>query len=71
MKNIEPKMIFGFCLLGILALLSVSIAFGKIEEPTSFGLQPILNALSGLSGAWAVWAFSTKGEGGPKPPPAG
>jgi hypothetical protein len=53
-------MIFGFCLLGILAILSISIAFGKIEESTSFGLQPILNALSGLSGAWAVWAFAKK-----------
>ncbi len=62
MKNIDPKMVFGFCLLGILALLSVGIAFGRIEEATSFGLQPILNALTGLSGAWAVWAFSTKND---------
>lgn len=60
MKNLDAKMIFGFCLLGILAMLATSIAYGKIEESTSFGLQPILNALSGLSGAWAVWAFASK-----------
>ena len=60
MKNLELRMIFGFCLLGIYAILALAIAFGKIEETTSFGLQPILNALSGLSGAWAVWAFASK-----------
>ena len=62
MKDLDPRMIFGFCLLGIYAALAIGIAFGRIEEATSFGLQPILSGLTGLGGAWAVWAFTTKKE---------
>lgn len=56
-------MIFGFCLLGIYAILALAIAFGKIEETTSFGLQPILGGLTGIGGAWGVWAFAAKNDG--------
>jgi hypothetical protein len=62
MKNMDPRMIFGFCLLGIFAILALAIAFGRIEETTSFGLQPILGGLTGLGGAWGVWAFSKKDD---------
>lgn len=60
MKNLDSRMIFGFCLLGIYAILALAIAFGRIEETTSFGLQPILGGLTGVGGAWGVWAFANK-----------
>lgn len=60
MKNLDAKMVFGFCLLGIYLVLAIAIAFGKIEETTSFGLQPLLGGLTSLGGAWGVWAFASK-----------
>lgn len=60
MKNLDAKMLFGFCLLGIYLILAIAIAFGRIEESTSFGLQFILTGLTGVGGAWSVWAFSHK-----------
>jgi hypothetical protein len=53
----EPRMIFGFLLLVLLAALAGVIALGHVEEKTSFGLQYILGALSVLSGGFAQWAF--------------
>lgn len=54
----EPRMMFGFCLLAILALLAGVIALGHVEEKTSFGLQYILGAISALAGGFCQWAFS-------------
>ena len=51
------KMIFGFMLLVLLAVLAGVIALGKVEEKTSYGLQFILGALSVLAGGFANWAF--------------
>lgn len=58
----EPRMLFGFCLLLILAVLAGVIALGKVEQQTSFGLQYILGAISALSGGFAQWAFSKPPE---------
>lgn len=60
-------MIFGFCLLLILALLAGTIALGHIEEKTSFGLQPLLGSFLTLAGGFAQWAFSYKGGKDDKP----
>lgn len=57
----EPRMIFGFALLVLLALLAGVIALGHVEEKTSFGLQYILGALAALTGGFTQWAFSNKG----------
>jgi hypothetical protein len=51
------KMLFGFCLLGILAWLSAEIALGKVEEATSHGLMPIVTTLATLGGGFSQWAF--------------
>lgn len=51
------KMIFGFMLLALLAVLAGVIALARVEEKTSYGLQFILGALSVLSGGFANWAF--------------
>ena len=58
----EPRMWFGFALLFLLAVLAGIIAIGHVKEESSFGLQYILGALSALSGGFAQWAFSQKGE---------
>lgn len=60
----DGRMIFGFCLLGLLAMLAGVIALGHVEEKTSFGLQYILGALSALSGGFSQWAFSKPAEKG-------
>ena len=61
----DSRMIFGFCLLGMLATLAGVIAIGHVEEKTSFGLQQILGALAVLCGGFAQWAFSK--QNGDKP----
>lgn len=52
------RMIFGFSLLAILAGLALAIAMGKVEEATSYGLMPLMVAISSLSTQFATWAFS-------------
>ena len=56
------RMIFGFSLLVVLAALAGAIAFGHVEEKTSYGLMPLLTTLSTLAGGFAQWAFSSKGK---------
>lgn len=57
------KMLFGFSMLVVLAVLAVIIAIGHVEEKSSFGLSFVLGALSSLSGAFANWAFSNSRSG--------
>lgn len=54
------RMIFGFVMLIALVALAATIALGKVEEKTSFGLQYILGALSAMAGGFAQWAFGRK-----------
>ncbi len=61
----KSRMIFGFCLLTILAGLATAIALGKVEEITSYGLMPLLTTLSTLAGAFAQWAFNHKKDDEP------
>lgn len=56
----ELKVIFGFCLLVIIAGLALAIALGRVEEKTSYGLQEILGILATLGGVFAQWAFGSK-----------
>lgn len=51
------RLIFGYLLLFILAVLAAAIALGKVEESTSYGLMPLVTSLSTLAGAFAGWAF--------------
>ena len=51
------KMIFGYMLLVLLAVLAAIIALGKVHQETSFGLSEILGGLLVLSGGFAHWAF--------------
>lgn len=55
-------MTYGFALLAILAGLAVAIALGHVEEKTSYGLVPLLVAITSLATQFAQWAFSNKPE---------
>ena len=57
MSITQQKMIFGFLLLVILAILIGMIAIGKVEQQTSYGLEGIIGALATLAGAFGNWAF--------------
>ena len=73
----RQKYIYGMCLLCSWVVLILSIALGKVEEATSYGLTPCITGLSFLSGLWAQSTFGgahaptepPKQEEGPKPPP--
>lgn len=54
------RLIFGFCLLLILAGLALAIALGHVEEKTSYGLMPLLTTLATLAGGFTQWAFNSK-----------
>jgi len=56
----DPRMIFGFCLLFILAFLSARVALGHVEQSASYGLDILLGSLATLTGNFAQWAFSGK-----------
>jgi hypothetical protein len=62
------RMVYGFCLMFLLAFLALRIALGNVQEQTSFGLPIVLNTIGILAGGFNQWAFSasaTKEE--PKP----
>lgn len=50
--EIVLKWSFGFSLVVLYSWLTHTIAVGKVEESTSYGLPIILNSLTGLGGAW-------------------
>lgn len=56
------KMIFGFLLLLMLAILAAIIALGKVHQESSFGLEGIIGGLTALAGGFVNWAF-TIGKG--------
>jgi hypothetical protein len=54
--------LFGFALLLILGFLCERVAFGKVEEATSYGLLPLIATLSTLSGGFAQWFLTVLGR---------
>ena len=53
---------FGFSLLILYSWLTHTIAIGKVQEDTSYGLPIILNSLTGLGGAWGVVIVARRKE---------
>lgn len=51
------KILFGFFILLVLAVLAALIALGSVRAESSFGLNIILGGLLTLSGGFASWAF--------------
>ncbi len=57
MKNIDPRMLFGFGILCVIASLALLIALGNVKQESSYGLEIVLGGLTTLSGGFAQWAF--------------
>ena len=51
------KIVFGFVLLVILAVLAAIIALGNVQQGTSFGLTYILGGLTSMAGGFVQWCF--------------
>lgn len=62
LNDSQVRMVFGFLILLILAVLAGVIAVAKVHEESSFGLQYILGALSAMAGGFTQWAFGSKKE---------
>lgn len=62
MSDERLKMIFGFSILLVLALLAAVVGLGKVEMQTSYGLNIILGSLATLAGGFAQWAFGARSE---------
>jgi len=62
MKNLDPRMILGFLILFVVAVLAAIIALGHVDQSSSFGLDIVLGSLATLVGGFAQWAFSGKDE---------
>ncbi len=58
----SQKMLFGFCLLIINALLIVVIGIGKVEDATSAGLKELIGGLLVMDGGFAAWCFNDRGR---------
>lgn len=58
MRNIDPRILFGFGVLLVIVILAMTIAIGHVSQESSYGLEIVLGGLNTLSGAFAQWAFS-------------
>lgn len=56
----ELKMAWGYLYLLIVGFLIGRIAFGMVEQATSYGLTEMIAVIGPLGGMWAQWAFSSK-----------
>ncbi len=62
MKDLDPRMLLGFLILLVVAILAMTIALGKVDQSSSFGLDIVLGSLATLVGGFAQWAFSAKND---------
>ncbi len=60
MTKLEPRMLFGFGLLLVIATLAGIIAVCHVHEDASYGLDIVLGSLATLAGMFGQWAFSSK-----------
>ncbi len=54
------RMYFGLVLVTILGGLIAAIALGRVEEKTSYGLMPLIVAVSNLATQFATWCFGRR-----------
>ncbi len=54
------RMCFGLLLVTILGVLIGAIALGHVEEKTSYGLMPLIVAVSNLATQFATYAFAKR-----------
>jgi hypothetical protein len=52
------RLIFGYATLVIIAGIAVMIAVGEVKQESSYGLEPILVALTSVAASFCNWAFA-------------
>lgn len=52
------RLIFGFATLAAIVAIAVMVVTGRVEQQTSYGLEPILVALTSIATSFCHWAFS-------------
>lgn len=62
MSKADPRIIFGFGVLLVIACLALIIALGNVRQESSYGLEIVLGSLATLSGSFAQWAFGKMDE---------
>lgn len=62
------RLLFGFATLIIIAAIAVMIAVGTVQQESSYGLEPILVALTSVAASFCNWAFSRSEPSREKPP---
>lgn len=60
--TLDARMLFGFGVLAVLAILAVIIAIGKVHQESSYGLGIVLGSIAVLAGQFSQWAFSGRWE---------
>lgn len=66
MTDSRLKIIFGFSILVVLAVLAAIVGLGTVRMETSYGLNIILGSLATLAGGFAQWAFGSSPESKPQ-----
>lgn len=61
-RTLDARMLFGFGVLMVLAVLAVIIALGKVHQESSYGLGIVLGSIAVLAGQFSQWAFSSREE---------
>ncbi len=62
LKSIDPRHWFGMVVLMTIFILAMSIALGKVNQDTSYGLEIVLGCLTTMAGGYSQWAFSMKAK---------
>lgn len=69
MKNIDPRMLFGFVVLIGIIVLNGIIALGTVTEANSYGLDKGMTVLAMLATGFSTWAFTKPNEPKNEPKP--
>ncbi len=59
----QQKMVVGFLLVVIYAVLAGLIALGSVHKDTSYGLDFILGGLNSMTTGFTVWCFTSRNQG--------
>jgi hypothetical protein len=57
MKLTDPGVVFGFCLLFVLFVITESVAIGKVDPSSSFGLPALIECFKTLVTVFATWMY--------------
>lgn len=62
LPTIDHKMLFGFAILTVLAILALIIALGHVTKDESAGLEVLLGGVISMASGFTYWAFTKDKE---------